>query len=228
MSSVIFYGQVPSIKHFMEISDIDDVLRTTDITQYIDFYAKHDKGRIYALHESQVPKMSDHNPWSYITATVSSSRLDVRNLQPAMDKARCVKSEYEVKMIKKANQITAQAHTNVLKGIHSFRNETEIEAVFTATCIAHQAKNQAYGVIAGSGPNASTLHYEANKDPLAGRQVVCLDAGCEWKDYASDVTRSFPISGEWSKEAKAIYDIVDRMQQECIDMVKPGVDYRYV
>ena len=226
MRSVIFYGQVPSTKHFMEISDIDDVLRTTDIAQYIDFYAKHDKGQIYALHESQVPRTLDHNSSWWTVEPTLSSRFDVHQLQSAMNRARAIKSEYEVKMIRKANQISAQAHVNVLQNIHRFKNEAEIEAIFTATCIAHQAKNQAYGVIAGSGSNAGTLHYEANQDPLAGRQVVCLDAGCEWKDYASDVTRTFPISGEWSTEAKAIHDIVHRMQQACIDMVKSGTDYR--
>jgi len=55
--------------------------------------------------------------------------------------------------------------------------------------------------------------------------LVCLDAGCEWQCYASDVTRTFPISGEFTTEAKEVYDIVARMQEECIDLVKPGASY---
>jgi Xaa-Pro dipeptidase len=89
--------------------------------------------------------------------------------------------------------------------------------------IALQAKHQAYGIIAASGENASTLHFGANNEPLEGRQLVVLDAGCEWQEYASDVTRTFPISGTWTTEAKGIYDIVAKMQEECIAMVKPGV-----
>jgi Xaa-Pro dipeptidase len=112
-----------------------------------------------------------------------------------------------------------------LKGIRYLENEAEIEAIFEATCISKQAKQQSYGIIAGSGPNASVLHYVANNEPLKGRQLVCLDAGCEWKCYASDVTRTFPISGQFTPEAKAIYDIVTKMQEECIAMVKPGVDF---
>jgi Xaa-Pro dipeptidase len=60
---------------------------------------------------------------------------------------------------------------------------------------------------------------------LKGRQLVCLDAGAEWKCYASDVTRTFPISGEFTKEAKEIYDLVAEMQESCIAMIKPGVDF---
>lgn len=89
-------------------------------------------------------------------------------------------------MLRKANGISAQAHINVLRSIKALKNESEIEAIFTATCIAKKAKQQAYGIIAGSGENASTLHYGANDEPLKGRQLVCLDAGCEWKCYASD------------------------------------------
>lgn len=142
-----------------------------------------------------------------------------------MNEARGVKSEYEIKMLRKANAISAQGHINVLKGITRFKNEAEIEAVFLATSTAMQAKMQSYGIIAGSGVNASTLHYMANNEPLEGRELVCLDAGAEWKCYSSDVTRTFPISGTWTPEAKAIYDLVEKMQEECIAIIKPGLNW---
>lgn len=83
-------------------------------------------------------------------------------------------------------------------------------------------------MIAGSGANASTLHYEANNEPLAGRELVVLDAGAEWACYASDVTRTLPVAGKrgFSPEARAIYDLVLRMQTECIDAIAPGVAFR--
>ncbi len=87
-------------------------------------------------------------------------------------------------------------------------------------------KNQAYDVNAGSCPNASVPHYSANDQPLAGRQLVCLDAGAEVACYASDVTRTFPISGYFTPEARAIYSVVERMQGECIARARPGIPYR--
>jgi Xaa-Pro dipeptidase len=87
------------------------------------------------------------------------------------------------------------------------------------------AKHQAYPVIAASGPAAATLHYFGNDQPLAGRQLVVLDAGCEWNCYASDITRTFPISGRFTPEAAAVYAAVERMQNACITRVRPGVAY---
>lgn len=98
-----------------------------------------------------------------------------------------------------------------------------MDAIFRGFCIAQGAKHQSYAVIAASGENASTLHYCDNDQPLAGRQLALLDAGAEWNCYASDITRTFPISGTFSKEAAAIYAIVERMQNQCILRVRPGV-----
>ena len=93
-------------------------------------------------------------------------------------------------------------------------------------CISQQAKQQAYDPIAASGPNAGTLHYDANNEDLAGRQLMCLDAGCEYELYASDITRTFPLSDSWpSKEAENIYSLVQRMQETCIQRLEPGVRY---
>lgn len=82
-------------------------------------------------------------------------------------------------------------------------------------------------MIAGSGANASTLHYEANNEPLAGRELVVLDAGAEWACYASDVTRTLPLNNNrFLPQARAIYDLVLRMQTKCIAGIKPGVVFR--
>ena len=93
-------------------------------------------------------------------------------------------------------------------------------------CISHQAKQQAYDPIAASGPNAGTLHYDANNENFEGRQLMCLDAGCEYELYSSDITRTFPLAESWpTKEAENIYKLVERMQESCIERLAPGVRY---
>lgn len=84
---------------------------------------------------------------------------------------------------------------------------------------------QAYPVIAGSGPNAATLHYGANNQDFDDRQLMVLDAGAEFGCYASDVTRTFPLNGAFSPEAKEVYAIVEEMQETCISMIKPGASW---
>ncbi|KFY15179.1 hypothetical protein V492_02175, partial [Pseudogymnoascus sp. VKM F-4246] len=143
-----------------------------------------------------------------------------------MDEARVLKSAHEISLIRRANEISSSAHRKVLASLHAATNETQLEAVFLQTCVAKHAKNQAYPPIVGSGENASTLHYEANNEDLAGRELVCLDASCEWQCYAADITRTFPISGTFSQEAAAIYEIVTEMQTRCIEALRPGIIFR--
>jgi Xaa-Pro dipeptidase len=227
-SLVIFNGQVPSIKEVKAEYDFDDARYITTLADYLTKFVHYNPGdKIYQLHHYQSPKDVAQEA-ILIDGRRSYLRefpFEFTKLKPAMNAARAIKDSYEIRMIRKANAISAEAHINVLKGIRYFDNEAEIEAIFMATCVSEQAKEQSYGIIAGSGPNASILHYVANNEPLKGRQLVCLDAGAEWKCYASDVTRTFPISGQFSSEAKEIYDLVAKMQETCIAMIKPGVDF---
>ncbi|KAE9379091.1 xaa-Pro aminopeptidase-like protein I [Stipitochalara longipes BDJ] len=227
-SGVIFNGQVPSIKEVKAEYDFDDVRYISTLGDYLtNFVHYNPRDKIYQLHHYQAPKNVAREA-ILIDGRRSYLRdfpFEFTKLKPAMNAARVIKDDYEIKMIRRANAISAQAHTNVLKGIAHFDNEAEIEAIFMATCVSDQAKEQSYGIIAGSGSNASVLHYIANNEPLKGRQLVCLDAGAEWKCYASDVTRTFPISGNFTKEAKDIYDLVAKMQESSIAMIKPGVDF---
>ncbi|KAF4637907.1 hypothetical protein G7Y89_g171 [Cudoniella acicularis] len=198
-SKVIFNGFNPTKEEIGAIADFDDVSNNSELEEYLGSFISNEKGKIYLLHNDQQPKFRQQ----VRRPNDQSSPYESVSLIRAMDSARVIKSLYEIEAIRKANDITTKAHF----------------------CVSEQAKQQAYGIIAGSGENASTLHYGANNEPLKGRQLVCLDAGSEWECYASDVTRTFPISGKWTKEAKEIYDIVEQMQEECIKMVKPGVNY---
>lgn len=217
ISSAYFNGQVPSAAEFKKISHVDHVTRIKYLPRFILDYYNDEEGQIYLLHPAQKDD---------ILSFEDKRRFDTVKLLRAMDDARSIKSSYEIGQIKKANAVSASAHKAVLCSLRHLDNEADIEAIFAATCISQQAKKQAYEIIAGAGVNASTLHYGANDAPLAGKQLVCLDAGCEWQCYSSDITRTFPISGTWSPEAKAIHDLVTKMQDECIEMVKPGADYR--
>ena len=166
---------------------------------------------LFILHENHKPDLDFSSP------------IDSKKLQPAIDRCRVIKDTYEIERIRSANDISASAHRAVLRHIRQFKNESQIQGIFQDVCTSHQTKKQAYTIIAGSGENAGVLHYTKNDEPLAGRQLVCLDAGAEWENYASDVTRTFPISGNWpSEEAKAIYNLVRDIQDSCIEKLKPG------
>lgn len=170
---------------------------------------------LYMVHESETPQ-----------GLPAELPLDAKQLMPAMDAARGVKDEYEIRMIRQANKVSGLAHRKILESIQKMSNESQIEGSFLSTCISHGAPNQAYQIIAASGPNAAVLHYDRNNESLKRKPLVCLDAGAEWQCYASDVTRTFPLSGEWpSKYARDIYRVVERMQEECIKRIRKGTRF---
>ncbi|KAK0722850.1 peptidase M24, structural domain-containing protein [Lasiosphaeria miniovina] len=212
---ILYNGSPPSIDDCKAESDVDDVRIASGLDKFL--YMNLAPGStLFVLNPDQTPKLG---------STKGVVNIDTVKLKPAIEAARVIKDDYEVAMIRRANSVSSTAHRAVLSRIKKLSNEREIEIIFRSLCIAQGAKRQAYGIIAGSGVNASTLHYNANNSQLDGRQVVVLDAGAEWNCYASDITRTFPISGTWSPEAAAIHSIVERMQNECIQRIRPGVVY---
>lgn len=148
-------------------------------------------------------------------------------LKRAFDTCRAVKDSTEVALIRKANEISSKAHLEVLKSLRNLKKEADAEGLFLDTCISSNAKEQAYGPIVGSGSNAGILHYQANNEAFKDRQVLLIDASCEWQLYAADITRTMPLNdknpGHWpSKESEAIYKAVEKVQEACIRLLEPG------
>ena len=144
----------------------------------------------------------------------------------ALDEARLIKDEYEIELMKHAAQITDNCHLAVMSALPIETEETHIHAEFMYHALRQGSKQQSYDPICCSGPNCSTLHYVKNDDEIPStKKSVLIDAGAEWSCYASDVTRCFPINGDWTKEHLDIYNAVLRMQKVTMDMIKPGVSW---
>ncbi|KAI1326026.1 metallopeptidase family M24-domain-containing protein [Xylariaceae sp. FL0255] len=218
-ATILWFGNTPSAEDCLSRFDVHDVKYSSQLSKYLTSRLSHVK-TLYVLRSSQLPKfdgLDQLKPRLHINTTA---------LQPAMDEARVIKTDYEIAMIRKANAVSSEAHRHVARSIYGMENECVIEATFLGWCTARNAHTRAYSIIAGSGANASTLHYDTNNEPLAGRQLVVLDAGAEWNCYASDVTRTLPLGTSFSSEARAIYEIVHQMQDECIERIRPGTVFR--
>jgi len=135
-----------------------------------------------------------------------------------------VKDEYEVALTRRANEISGLAHTAVMKSVKRAKNERELEAIFLERCIANGCRNQAYSSIVAAGTDAATLHYVRNNKPITSLHLnLLLDAGGELNCYAADITRTFPINGQFTPASASIYSIVLKMQKDCMNMLKAGV-----
>ena len=143
-------------------------------------------------------------------------------LEHLLHDMRLIKSPAEIKVMAKAGKISAEAHSRAMKRARRGGYEYQLEAELIHTFMEHGARDTAYPSIVGSGANACILHYIENSAPLKDGDLVLIDAGCELECYASDITRTFPVSGRFSAEQAALYNVVLEAQYAAIDAVKPG------
>ncbi len=152
--------------------------------------------------------------------TVPESMLD---LSPVMGELRLIKSLEEIACMREAARITVAAHQRAMRACRHMCFEYELEAELLYEFTRQGCRAAAYDSIVASGNNACTLHYTANDGPLQAGDLVLIDAGAEFACYAADVTRTFPVSGQFSAEQRAIYELVLAAQQAAIAAVRPGV-----
>jgi len=143
-------------------------------------------------------------------------------LEHALHELRLYKSAAEIKCMGEAAEIAAQGHIKAMEICRPDLFEYHLESAITHVFANNGARFTAYPSIVGSGDNACILHYIENQSKLKDGDLVLIDAGCELDCYASDITRTFPVSGVFSPEQKAIYQIVLDSQLAAIKEVKPG------
>ena len=141
---------------------------------------------------------------------------------PFLNKLRAVKTALEIEVMKIAAEITAAGFNRVLKFLKPDCWEHEIEAEFIHEFVKRRSRGFAYSPIIGSGSNACVLHYlENNKQCISG-DLVLIDVGAEYANYACDVTRCFPVNGKFTDRQREVYESVLRVEKASIELLKPG------
>ena len=135
---------------------------------------------------------------------------------------RLYKSSYEVTRMRKAAKISAKAHIRAMQTCKPGMNECQIEAELQHQFGIQGARFPAYSSIVGGGKNSCILHYVTNSDVLNDGDILLIDAGAELECYASDISRTFPVNGTFSKEQRALYQLVLDSQYAAIEQVQPG------
>ncbi|MEW9797261.1 Xaa-Pro aminopeptidase [Alteromonas sp. CYL-A6] len=147
----------------------------------------------------------------------------LEDIRPVLHEMRVFKSACEIAVMKAAAQITASAHKRAMKFVRPGCYEYQLEAELHHEFAMAGARSPAYGTIVGSGDNACILHYTENQDEIKDGDLVLIDAGAEFKGYASDITRTFPANGVFSPAQRAVYQIVLNAQEAVLAMLGPGV-----
>lgn len=135
---------------------------------------------------------------------------------------RLFKSAAEIKVMEQAAKISAEAHCEAMKACKPGMYEYQLESIIEHYSAMHGARQPAYSSIVGGGANACVLHYIENDKKLSANDLVLIDAGCEFEGYAADITRTFPVSGRFSDEQKALYEIVLEAQAAAMEQIRVG------
>jgi Xaa-Pro aminopeptidase len=162
----------------------------------------------------------------WVKETFPLHRLE--RLQPIMHYLRAIKSEIEIALIKKACEITEKGFRRVLSFVKEGIMEYEIEAELIHEFIRNGSKGFAYTPIIASGKNSCVLHYTDNDKPCKAGEVLLMDVAAEYANYASDLTRTIPVSGRFSDRQRAVYNAVLRVMREAKQMLVVGnnwIDY---
>jgi Xaa-Pro aminopeptidase len=141
---------------------------------------------------------------------------------PVIGEMRLHKTDDEIALMQKAADIAGEAHILAMKRVTPGMNEFQVESLMESYMRDKGASGVAYNSIIGGGDNATILHYVENNMPLKDGDLILIDAGAEYEGYASDITRTFPVNGKFTKPQREVYDVVLDVQQQCIDATRVG------
>lgn len=158
----------------------------------------------------------------------SPTGFTLQNAWPIFTRMRLRKSPMELELMQHAIDISIEAHQRAQAFAPQAKWEYEVDAQVLYTFKLRNADNWGYPNIVGCGPNATTLHYEISQGPVKAGQLILMDVGAEYGHYTADVTRTFPVSGKFTKEQAEIYQIVYDAQEAAAKVTKPGATLNQV
>lgn len=147
------------------------------------------------------------------------------DITPTLHEMRLFKSAAEIDIMQQAVDITAKAHLRAMQVCKPGMHEYQLEAELLHQFVQHGARFTAYSSIVGAGRNSCVLHYINNTAKIKDGDLVLIDAGAEYQNYAADITRAFPANGKFTGEQRAIYELVLESQIAAIKAVKPGAPW---
>lgn len=178
------------------------------------------------LNSNEYPKYYSDVPYKDLRFAIKLREKfpnhEYKRIAPLMHQLRMVKEPGEIELIRRAVDITGKAFLRILKFTGPGKSEYEIEAEITHEFAVNRAQGHAYRPIIASGKNACVLHYTDNKDVCRDGELLLMDFGAEYLNYAADLTRTIPVSGKFTNWQRECYESVLRVQKEAVKMFIPG------
>ena len=154
------------------------------------------------------------------------SNKAIKEVAPIMHELRAIKSDFELKLMQNACDITEKGVRRILPFIKPGVMEYEIEAELMHEFLRNRSNGFAYQPIIGSGIDSCVLHYIENNKACKDGDILLMDFGAEYANYASDLTRTIPVNGKFSERQKAVYNSVLHVMKEATKMLSPGTKFK--
>jgi Xaa-Pro aminopeptidase len=152
--------------------------------------------------------------------------LPLEDADELLGEFRVKKGDADLSNLRKACELTAEAHTDLMKYIKPGMSEREAHGYFVYQIMKRGAAREGYGGIFAGGANATTLHYVFNDQPLKSGDLFLVDAAGEFQYFTSDITRTYPVHGRFNEEQAEVYEGVLKIQKALIEMVRPGLPFQ--
>lgn len=153
------------------------------------------------------------------------NRIEIKDPTSIVNKMRAVKSPEELRLIRRATEISVVAHRQAMTSCKPGMYEYELYAIYEYVFRKLGAEFSAYPCIVGAAENSVILHYRTSRKQMKDGEIVLADCGAEYHNYATDITRTFPVNGKFSKPQQEIYELVLKAQEEAMKEIKPGVPF---
>ena len=218
-------GKMPTKEEVREISGIEDVRYVDSLEDSISrFMSWFRVERVYFdLYRCNMKDLPDYNMVMAERFMKAYPHVALKDLHTVCAPLREQKDEDEVERIRKALDITRQGLEFVMKNLTPGMMEYQVQADFEYTCRRLGARRQAFPTIAGSGINGCMMHYETNHCEVEDGTLILLDLGAKYKNYCSDISRTYPASGKFTPRQRELYELVLKANEAVAAAAKPGM-----
>lgn len=230
---VKWVGKKLEISEASEISGIDEVYYLDSFNNFV-YSAFNSSRRSFGSLKSVYLNLERRDDENYLSLASNYSKkiskeypeIKINNAYLMVVELRMVKSTEELEYIKEAIEVTKLGLDNIMKNLKPGLKENQMEAVFDYTLKYNSNFSTAFDTIAASGKNATILHYVDNNAELKDGDLMLFDLGSRNKFYVSDISRTYPVNGKYSKRQKEVYEKVLDVNKKCIEFLKPGVTWQ--
>lgn len=224
-------GELLTAETVKEISKIEEVRNIETLPSFLAQVTSSSRGNVYGKLDKLNLDLESSNQkseaYDFLNTLVKDVHpyLQIVNIHFEISTLRMIKDKEEVENIKGAIKVTNEGLNNIMKHLKGGLHEYEMEAHFLHTLNLNNTV-ESFNTIAASGKNATILHYVDNNQLLGNNDLMLFDLGAYHNRYASDITRTYPVSGKFTPRQKEVYEVVLKANKETIKMLKPGVTWR--